>query len=333
MTLPQHDSIDVIIPARGHTPWLKLSLTSIASQSLQPTAITVVDDGLENASSIENLGEQLFGVRFRLLSNQGQGISAALNTGVRQSGAYWIARMDADDIAYPNRLEQQILFLENSPEDVLGCGTQVRFVNAKGHALERSHLPSSWEDITKQILSRTCFVHSTLVIRRDVLLTALYRSMMDGAEDVDLVLRLTEKGKVPNINQVLLDYRIHLNQESFRMRARHTAVQELAFRLSMRRRNKDLDPLDTDPELAERFIQWRLSTPGYVRCRTFLTALRYMKTHLSGFDVKGFAQSALTGVKSMPMSLSALDIAWRVYRKGGAGLLDQITPFKTLNLN
>ena len=59
---------------------------------------------------------------------------------------------------------------------------------------------------------------------------------MDGAEDADLLLRLSEKGKILNLNQPLLDYRIHPTQESFRWRPRHAAVQELAFRAALSRR-------------------------------------------------------------------------------------------------
>lgn len=331
--LSHHDSIEVIIPARGGTPWLQSCLSSIAAQSLQPTSVTVIDDGLDQPTSMVDAGKNLFGERFRLLWNQGRGISAALNIGIQQSVAHWIARMDADDVAHPGRLEQQIRFLKNSSPDVLGCGTQVRLVNSRGQELECSQLPSSWEEIAKQMLSRTCFVHPTLVLRRDALLKTPYRSPMDGAEDVDLLLRLAQQGKVLNLEQVLLDYRIHLTQESIRKRARHTAVQELAFRLAARRQKGNPDPVDCDPRLAEKFIQWRLSTPGYIRCRTFLTALRYMKTHLSGLDVNGFAKSVLVGLKSMPLSPSALAIACRVYQKAGGGLLDQRTPFDSLNLN
>jgi glycosyltransferase involved in cell wall biosynthesis len=332
MILGHHDAIDVIIPARGNIAWIQTSLSSIAAQSLHPTNVTLIDDGLENADRIEDLGKRLFGARFRLLKNQGQGVSAALNTGIQQSAAHWIARMDADDVAYPNRLEQQIHFLKTSSQDLLGCGTQVRFINSKGHELERSRLPLSWEDIAEQMLSRTCFIHPTLVMRRDALLRTPYRTSMDGAEDVDLLLRLSEQGQVLNLNQVLLDYRVHLSQESFRMRARHTAVQELAFRLALSRRKDNFDPLENDPELAERFIRWRLSTPGYVRCRTFLTALRYTKIHFSGYDMNGLAKSVLVGLKSIPMNPSAFPIAWRIFQKAGAGLLDETTPFNSLNL-
>lgn len=333
MTPASHDSVDVIIPARGGTPWLQLSLASIASQTLQPNLVTLVDDGLENLNPIGKFGKKLFGHRFRLIKNDGQGISAGLNTGVQQSTAYWIARMDADDIAHPHRLEQQVLSLKSWPGEVLGCGTQVRFISSKGRGLHRSYLPSSWEDITKQMLSRTSFVHSSLIMRRDALMTVPYRSVMDGAEDLDLVLRLCEKGKMLNLDQVLLDYRLHLTQESFRMRARHTAVQELAFRLAWSRRRKHFDPLEIDPLLAEKFIDWRLSVPGYVRSRTFLTALRYMRTHLSGCDLNGSWHCFWSALRSLPMLPGSIFITWRVFRRAAAALLDQPTPFPSLNLN
>ena len=159
------NSVDVIIPSRGDTPWLELSLTSIASQSMQPTAIILIDDGLSQAISTEDLGRKLFGRRFRLIKNPGQGISSALNTGIRQSSARWIARMDADDIAHPNRLRQQLDFLATAPKDILGCGSQVRFINTTGRVLGSSHLPES-SDMRKPLLQKTCFVHSTLMIRR-----------------------------------------------------------------------------------------------------------------------------------------------------------------------
>jgi len=51
MTLDHRDSVDVIIPARGTTPWLELSLSSLAAQSFQPAAIILIDDGLAHPSS------------------------------------------------------------------------------------------------------------------------------------------------------------------------------------------------------------------------------------------------------------------------------------------
>ena len=331
MTLAQRDSIDVIIPVRGTSPWLQLSLESIASQCLQPSAILIVDDGLELKSSIVNLGHRYFGARFWLLKNKGGGISAALNTAIQQSSAEWIARMDADDIAHPQRLRKQLEFLKAQADGTIGCGTQARFINGEGSVLGRSRLPTAWEDITRQINCTTTFVHPSLMVRREMLLMTPYRSAMDGAEDVDLILRLAEKGKLLNLDEALLDYRLDLAQESFRARARHTAVQELAFRLARARKKTGVDPLAVAPDIAEKFLGWRLSDPAYVKTRCFLTAARYMATYLRGNDLKGFTKLALTSLRWFPTSPSSIRLSWRVARYAGAALLDQTTPFAELN--
>jgi glycosyltransferase involved in cell wall biosynthesis len=332
MAAGNHDSIDVIIPARGTTPWLELSLSSIASQSFQPAAIFLIDDGLAHVSSSEDLGQKLFGRRFHLLKNKGQGISAALNTGIQRSNARWVARMDTDDMAHPDRFKMQLDFLSQKSPGVIGCGTQVRFINSKGTVLGHSHLPIAWPQIHAHIIRRTCFVHSTLLIKREVLLTIPYRPSMDGAEDVDLILRLSERGEFLNLDACLLDYRLHPTQESFRARAQHTAVQELAFRLALSRKKTNSDPLENTPGLAKGFINWRLSDSAYVRSRTFLTALRYAKIYLGGLDLNGFGQTALVGLRSLPTTWASLYISWLIFRKAGAALLQQSTPFTELNI-
>ena len=306
-------------------------MQSIADQSLAPTCITLVDDGVDDARSVEKLGKDLFGERFQLLENDGHGISAALNTAIRHSSAEWIARMDADDVAHPQRLQRQLEFLKAQADGTIGCGTQVRFINADGVVLDRSRLPTAWQDIVKQIYCTTSFIHPTLVIRRDALLATPYRSQMDGAEDVDLILRLAEKSKLLNLGEALLDYRLDSTQESFRTRARQTALQELAFRLARARRKTGTDPLAVKPELAENFLRWRLSDPGYVETRYFLTGLRYMETYLRGKDLKRFTQVAVMSLKWLPTRLSSIRLGWRVVRRAGAALLNQTTPFNELN--
>ncbi len=306
-------------------------MQSIHDQSLAPTCITLVDDGMDDARYAAKLGKDLFGVRFQLVNNGAQGISAALNTAIRRSSAEWIARMDADDVAHPQRLQRQLEFLKAHANGTIGCGTQVRFINGAGVVLDRSRLPTAWHDIVKQIYCRTSFIHPTLLIRKDVLLATSYRSAMDGAEDVDLILRLTEKGKILNLDETLLDYRLNSTQESFRARPRQTALQELAFRLARARRKTGLDPLAADPELGERFVHWRLSDPAYVETRYFLTALRYLHAYLRGKDLKNFTQLALISLQRLPLRSSSIRLGWRVARRAGAALMDQATPFAELN--
>jgi hypothetical protein len=102
--------------------------------------------------------------------------------------------------------------------------------------------------------------------------------------------------------------------------------------LALSRKERKVDPLEHASELAEQFIQWRLSDPAYVRSRTFLTALRYGGTYLAGLDLGGFSQMARFSLKHVPTNWASLQISWQVARRAGAALLSQPTPFVELNL-
>ena len=81
--------------------------------------------------------------RLRLLENPGAGLVAALNYGLAQACAALVARMDADDVARPERLARQVAFLDASPEVAL-VGAQVAYIDASGAPTgERSHFPTA----------------------------------------------------------------------------------------------------------------------------------------------------------------------------------------------
>lgn len=323
-------SLDVLLPVRGETPWLTSALQSLADQQRRPDHVLLVDDGLADRSSVVALGRRLFGDAFVLLGNEGRGISSALNTAVAASEATWVARMDADDVAHPLRFAHQLEMLQKSPE-VAGCGTQVRLVDGRGRVLGQSRYPVTREAIGRQLLKHSCFAHPSLVLRRDALLEVPYRTAMDGAEDVDLVLRLVERWPLLNLEQPLLDYRIHVEQANFRGRARQAALQELAFRLADARAAQGLDPLDVDAGLVERFLAWRLETPGYAQARQAMTALRYMKHFLGGGNLAAAAACLQRTLLASPWRPDVLKWVFRVHRRGPGALREDVSPFDTLN--
>ena len=281
--------VDVLLPAIGELPWVEATLCSLSRQTQPADIVTLIDDGVEDRKRLTRLGNRYLGPRFRVIENRGKGISSALNTGVTQSDSLWIARMDCDDVAHPERLAKQLSWLTPRADDVVACGTQVWLTDGEGRRLQRSQYPESHEAIQAQRLERSCFAHPTLLVRRDALLQVPYRSALDGAEDVDLMLRLGERWRVGNLPQTLLDYRLHVGQVAQGYRARQTALQELAFRLSEMRTAVGADVLDGSPELAEAFVNWRLTDPGYADARQALTGLRYLLSHLRGRSLRAAA--------------------------------------------
>ena len=323
---------DVIIPASGDTPWINESLVSIANQSLIPNHVFIVDDGLTHHIEVAEIGKKLMGNRFVIMKNDGKGISCALNYAIGKSNAKYIARMDADDVAHEVRLEEQINYLESSPEELIGCGTQVRYINEDGRILSRSDLPCEWGDIVKEIYKRSIFCHPTLVFRRSAVAKLKYRHEIDGAEDLDLILRLAEVGKITNIKKILLDYRLHTSQVSFHRRAIQTALQELAFRVALTRREKNFDPLDKEPNLSRFFVSWRTSDNDYVRTRISLTYLRYALIFMKGGDLRRSLALINDAVKQLPLNLKSLVLIYLIIANGGAALVKEKSPFPTLNV-
>ena len=326
-------SIDIVLPVTGECRWLRPALHSIAGQSRLPECVTIVNDDLQEPENIVDFCTSLFGASYKIIKNHGRGISDALNTGVRESSCEWIARMDADDISCPDRLEKQIAFLESSSDQELaGCGTQAEFINESGKCLGYSRNPESWDEIRRNIVKKSCFVHPSLMIRRQHLLQVPYRKAFDGAEDFDLILRISETGKIINLGKVLLRYRMHYLQSSYDNRARQTALQELAIRLHYIRCSGRVDPVDRHPEFAEQFVHWRLSRNGYANTRIMLTMLRYLGVYLKGGDyskVIPLLQNIRDLVKTSRISP---DVVYRVIKHAGAAFVGEVSPFDQLNI-
>ncbi len=323
-------TLEVVLPARGDTPWIGHCLRSLARQTRPADRVTLVDDGIADRAGVDRLGRELLGTRFGVVANRGRGISDALNTAVAASDADWIARMDTDDVADASRLARQLAFLETAPSGTLGCGTQVRLMDRAGRPLGSPRYPTEPAAIRRGLLQRTCFAHPTLVLRRTALAQTPYRPALDGAEDVDLVLRLSEVGELANLDAVLLDYRIDTAQHNFRRRARQTALQELAFRLARVRAERGEDPLDQAPDLAERFVAWRLGMPGYTEAREALTSLRYLAAFVRGGRPAAAASCLRPLATARPWRAEVRRWIGRVRREGPGGLAGDESPFSEL---
>jgi hypothetical protein len=137
----------------------------------------------------------------------GRGIVAALNHAAAQAEGDLLARMDADDVAYPERLARQVALLDGDPS-IVACGTQVRYVpraGVKDGARRYEHWINSLitpDDHARDLLVECPIPHPTLVMRRGA-----FPGYRDGEfpEDYDLVLRL--EGKLAKVPAVLLDWR------------------------------------------------------------------------------------------------------------------------------
>jgi hypothetical protein len=171
---------------------------------------------------------------------------AALNRACAQARGEYLARMDADDVALPERLALQIAFLDAHPK-VAAVGSRVHCIDRAGRALPPQPIVLEPARIKQHLDRGECVItHPTVMMRRRVFeAVGGYRACMADAEDFDLWLRFADTHDLANLDQPLLRYRRHATQTSLN-RFRHMALCNLASRASARLRRRGLaDPLDT----------------------------------------------------------------------------------------
>lgn len=185
------------------------SIESILSQTYSRFEFLIIDDASTD-STAEILMECVArDSRIRVVRNmENLGLGAALHHGVLQAKGTWIARMDADDIAFPDRLEQQMRYLDQHPEvDVLG--TWAYDIDGDGEVTGLRTVPVDPVRIVRLVWANP-FVHSTVVFKRDsVLSVGSYDPKLAKRQDYDLWFRCVEGGlNLANLPMPLLHYRL-----------------------------------------------------------------------------------------------------------------------------
>jgi hypothetical protein len=151
--------------------------------------------------------------------------------------------MDADDVSLPERLMWEMEFMEKHPEvGILGGAKE--WVDAAGRRLFVNGDPIEDHEIRTALAVRCAFCQPTVLVRREAFaLVGGYRPVFAPAEDYDLWLRIAEHFRLANLKQMVLRYRIHPHQVSFRTRKQQTLSVLAAQVSAASRKSGNLDPL------------------------------------------------------------------------------------------
>ena len=163
--------------------------------------------------------------------------------------------MDADDIARPNRLCQQLEVLSRHPTAAV-VGSNCQVIDRVGHVLRTVRMPSTSAAIREALQQTNCMAHPTVLMRRDaVMAVGGYRRACLHCEDYDLWLRLAEHHDLLNIDEPLLLYREHLAQLTWQ-HVEQRILSELAARISSRsRRAGKPDPIERSELITRSFLR------------------------------------------------------------------------------
>jgi glycosyltransferase involved in cell wall biosynthesis len=202
--------IDVLIPVYNAASTLEVALASITAQTCRGIRIIIVDDGSKDETPKLLSAWAARDQRIEIVHRPNGGIVAALNTGLQHCSATYLARFDADDIAFPNRLERQRNYLEANPACV-GVGCAIQHIDENGariHGLPQPGAPGKgnpeWAPAREPYI-----VHPFLMARREAVVAVGGYRYVPNSEDSDLFWRLAEVGSLHNPEDVLGQYRIH----------------------------------------------------------------------------------------------------------------------------
>ncbi len=215
--------VSVILPVRDAGDTLTEAVGSILGQSEGDFELLAIDDGSLDSSLgiLSELAQRDH--RLRVLSTGGEGIVTALNLGLEQSQARYLARMDADDVSLPDRLKRQLDFLDSRPEVGL-VSSRVEHWTPDGSSrlgyaayVDWSNELLSDEDLRMRRFVESPFAHPAVVFRKS--LVSRFGGYREGSfpEDYEMWLRWMERGvRMEKLPEVLLRWRDHDNRISRR---------------------------------------------------------------------------------------------------------------------
>jgi len=209
--------ISVLMPVYNAQSYLAEAVESILSQSLGDFEFLILDDGSTDRSLKILRAYAAQDPRIRLTSRANGGYVSALNQLLEQAQGELIARMDADDVALPERLAKQVTFLQQHPA-VLCLGSAFDLIDARDRRITSLPVPLDDAEIQRLALSgHTPINHPSAMMRRSALLqVGGYDEAFCPAEDLDLWLKLGEIGQLANLPEPLVKYRLHPDSVSER---------------------------------------------------------------------------------------------------------------------
>ena len=206
--------ISVILPVYNAEKFVEAAVNSILQQTITDFEFIIINDGsTDNSLNIlENLAKQ--DARIKLISRANKGLIATLNEAISISSSDYIARMDADDISMPTRLEKQLAYLKKHPK-VAVLGTGYRYMDEAGILGAKRNIFTKYEDIKASFLFGNPIAHPSVMVNYRLLGDKFeYRPEYKTIEDLELWCRISADYQISNLHEVLLHYRILNNSIS-----------------------------------------------------------------------------------------------------------------------
>ncbi len=202
-TLIDMKEITILLAVRNGEQWIEKAILSIKNQTLKEYEFLIVDDGSTDLTKKIILRYGEVDSRIRYIYKDHSGLTKSLNYGLGKASGKWIARLDADDLALPERLSNQLNFVKDNKDTVL-LGSNFLLKKNKS-IIYSSNLPNSNSKLVYRLRTmKGFFPHSSAFFLKDIAIkVGGYRSSFIKSQDHDLWLRLSERGEIHCLNEKL----------------------------------------------------------------------------------------------------------------------------------
>lgn len=237
--------VSIIMPVYNDYLFLDDAINSIFNQTYQNFELVICNDGSTNKRTIEILKKwSAKDLRIKVINNENNlGISFSLNRLLKNTKGLYIARMDADDISLPNRLEREIKFLEDNPD--------ISFVSCGANIIDENNIVSGTIIHTERptfrnVVEKNCFIHPATMFKAEVFESFIVyeenqKAHIGRCEDYIMWCSLFEHGFIgANISDILFQYRESI--ENIKKRTRVSNKHKFLVKKELYKKYKEVKP-------------------------------------------------------------------------------------------
>lgn len=214
--------VSVVMAAFNEERYIAEAIESVLNQSFTDFEFIIINDG--STDRTEEIILSYTDPRIRYIKNeQNLKLIASLNKGLKAAKGKYIARMDSDDVCFPERLEKQVAFMEAHPEIGIS-GAQLLVFGSEEGVMK---YPLSHEEIKLRLFITSCFGNNVVIFRKEVLdgHNLYFPQGYLHAEDYKCWTNWVAVTKTANLNENLVKYRSHANSVSVQHKALQRATR------------------------------------------------------------------------------------------------------------
>jgi glycosyltransferase involved in cell wall biosynthesis len=255
--------VTVVIPVYNRERYVRDAIDSILAQTFTDFELVVIDDGSTDRS--REAVQSYHDPRIRLVCNgTNEGIPKTRNRGIQLARGAYLAFLDSDDWAYPERLAKQVAFLDSHPE-YAAVGAWVDWMDEEGRPLGRIKRKAvSADEIAAQRLFRTGLENSASMARTAILRTYSHQEQYDFSSDFDLWARVAAQHKLATLPEVLVRRRMHGGNTKPQKVLRKKELRQAIYASQLRALGVPFTDLDLERHFLLRSMRTQKFTPDLV---------------------------------------------------------------------